>query len=138
MNEAVNHPKHYTAHPSGIECIEVTRHMPFSLGNAFKYIFRHKNKNQPKQDILKALWYLSDQMQNNTNVGLTALDRIVLANSYCIYDGECDEALKHIYQHFHCTLRQWGRGYTQRKMALQDLVVSVETYVATLKDDNNE
>ena len=40
MHDPVNQPKHYTAHPSGIECIQVTEHMGFNLGNAVKYIWR--------------------------------------------------------------------------------------------------
>ena len=36
----VNHPKHYTSHSSGIECIEITRHYCFSIGNAIKYLWR--------------------------------------------------------------------------------------------------
>jgi hypothetical protein len=31
MNDPVNHPKHYTEHPSGIECIEITEHMNFCV-----------------------------------------------------------------------------------------------------------
>ncbi len=38
MTDPVNHPKHYTAHPSGVECITITEHMGFNLGNAMKYI----------------------------------------------------------------------------------------------------
>ena len=33
-HDPVNHPKHYTEHPSGIECIQITEHMGFNLGNA--------------------------------------------------------------------------------------------------------
>ena len=36
----VDHPKHYCQHPSGIECIEITRHYCFSIGNAIKYLWR--------------------------------------------------------------------------------------------------
>lgn len=39
MTDNVNHPKHYNTHPSGIECIDITRHMGFNLGNAMKYIY---------------------------------------------------------------------------------------------------
>ncbi len=34
VSDSVNHPSHYTAHPSGVECIQVTEHMGFCLGNA--------------------------------------------------------------------------------------------------------
>ena len=40
MTDNVNHPAHYTSHPSGIECIEVVRHYCFSIGNAIKYLWR--------------------------------------------------------------------------------------------------
>jgi hypothetical protein len=30
--DPVNHPPHYTAHPSGVECIQITEHMGFNLG----------------------------------------------------------------------------------------------------------
>lgn len=55
----VNHPPHYTRHPSGVECIEVAEHLPFCLGNAFKYLFRRDHKNTQRQDLEKALWYIN-------------------------------------------------------------------------------
>lgn len=27
MTDSVNHPPHYTHHPSGVECIQITEHM---------------------------------------------------------------------------------------------------------------
>jgi hypothetical protein len=55
----VNHPQHYTDHPSGIECIEVTEHMNFCLGNAVKYLFRLDKKHADLVlDLEKALWYV--------------------------------------------------------------------------------
>ena len=38
-NDQVNHPKHYTSDPSGIECIDITRHRNFNIGNAIKYLW---------------------------------------------------------------------------------------------------
>ena len=61
-NDAVNHPKHYTEHPSGIECIQITRHMNFNLGNAMKYIWRADLKNG-LEDLKKAIWYINDEIQ---------------------------------------------------------------------------
>jgi len=63
-NDPVKHPKHYTKHPSGIECIEVTEHMTFCLGNALKYIWRANLKNEsPVQDLKKAIWYLERELE---------------------------------------------------------------------------
>jgi len=39
-SDPVNHPPHYNRHPSGVECIQITEHMNFNLGNAVKYICR--------------------------------------------------------------------------------------------------
>lgn len=43
-NDPVNNPSHYTGHPSGVECIETTRHMNFNRGNAIKYLWRAGSK----------------------------------------------------------------------------------------------
>lgn len=55
--DMVNPPPHYTGHPSGVECIEVAELLPFTLGNAFKYVFRHRQKGA-LEDLRKAHWYL--------------------------------------------------------------------------------
>jgi len=62
-HDPINHPVHYTAHPSGIECIDVTRHMGFNLGNAVKYIWRADLKNNAIEDLKKAIWYLQDEIK---------------------------------------------------------------------------
>ena len=61
--ETVNHPKHYTSHPSGVECIQVTEHMNFCLGNAIKYIWRAGNKGDLLQELQKARWYLNREIR---------------------------------------------------------------------------
>lgn len=55
--ENVEHPRHYTSHPSGIECIQITEHLSFCIGNAFKYLWRANLKGGP-QDLEKSIWYL--------------------------------------------------------------------------------
>lgn len=61
----VNHPKHYTGHPSGIECIEITRHHDFAIGNAIKYLWRAglKDSDNEIQDLEKAVWYIQDKIK---------------------------------------------------------------------------
>ena len=61
--DMVNHPPHYKAHPSGIECIEITRHMNFNLGNAIKYLWRSGEKGNQVEDLKKALWYIEDEIK---------------------------------------------------------------------------
>lgn len=68
-NDAVNQPDHYTKHPSGIECIEVTKHFNFCLGNAIKYIWRAglKEGNSKEQDLRKAIKYLEFELADTKN-----------------------------------------------------------------------
>lgn len=58
MSDPINHPKHYTAHPSGVECIEIAEHMSFCLGNAIKYLWRADEKGAAIEDLHKAVWYI--------------------------------------------------------------------------------
>jgi hypothetical protein len=66
----VNHPKHYTSDPSGIECIDITRHRNFNIGNAIKYLWRaglkedkdRKIIDKQIEDLNKAVWYLVDEI----------------------------------------------------------------------------
>jgi hypothetical protein len=61
--DAVNHPPHYTSHPSGVECITVTEHMNFNLGNAVKYIWRAGLKSEAALvDLEKARWYIDREI----------------------------------------------------------------------------
>lgn len=62
VNDSVNHPKHYKNHPSGIECIQITEHMGFNLGNAIKYIWRCDLKKDAIEDLLKAKWYVEREI----------------------------------------------------------------------------
>lgn len=64
--DAVNHPAHYTAHPSGIECIQITEHMNFCRGNAIKYIWRAGEKGNEVQDLEKARWYIDREIKRLT------------------------------------------------------------------------
>lgn len=58
----VDHPEHYTDHPSGVECIDITEHMSFNLGNAIKYIWRSDLKSNTLQDLEKAIWYIKREI----------------------------------------------------------------------------
>jgi len=60
--KTVNHPAHYTSHPSGVECIAITEHMNFCLGNAMKYIWRADLKHDSIEDLRKARWYIDREI----------------------------------------------------------------------------
>ena len=67
MNDPVNHPKHYTEHPSGVECIEITEHMNFCVGNAIKYLWRAGLKGEQVEDLRKARWYIDREIARLLN-----------------------------------------------------------------------
>jgi hypothetical protein len=71
IQDPVNHPKHYTSHPSGVECIQITATMNFCLGNAVKYIWRADLKDDAIEDLKKAVWYVNreiERRQKNSKV----------------------------------------------------------------------
>lgn len=80
--DMVNHPPHYAQTPPGVkkECIEYTRLMPFSQGNAFKYVYRLGNKVNSEENLKKALFYLADAMESNIikKVGSPGIDTSTL------------------------------------------------------------
>ena len=65
-HDPVNHPKHYTEHPSGIECIQITEHMGFNLGNAMKYVWRADLKHNAVEDLQKAVWYINREIEKRS------------------------------------------------------------------------
>lgn len=64
--DPVEHPSHYTQHPSGIECIQITEHMEFNLGNALKYIWRCDLKKDDIEDLKKARWYINRELSKRS------------------------------------------------------------------------
>lgn len=65
-SDNVNHPPHYRGHPSGVECIQITEHFNFCLGNALKYIWRADLKHDAIEDLQKAVWYLQREIERRT------------------------------------------------------------------------
>ena len=68
MQDVVNNPKHYTSHPSGVDCIQITEHMSFNLGNALKYIWRCDLKKEAIEDLRKARWYIDREIEKRVKI----------------------------------------------------------------------
>lgn len=71
--DMVNHPPHYSSpcYCQGcgktIECIDITKHMNFRLGNLFKYVWRvafkpKGDKFKQVEDLQKGQWYLNHEI----------------------------------------------------------------------------
>lgn len=95
-HDPVNHPRHYTAHPSGIEAIEITRHMGFNLGNAVKYVMRAEHKNGT-EDLRKALWYLNDHLGYHGGYQ-TTISHGAAKRLYALTTHEPDELRRDFYR----------------------------------------
>ena len=63
--DVVNRPAHYVSDPSGVECIQITQHRNFTIGNALKYLWRAglKDGNSDVQDLRKAIWYIECEIK---------------------------------------------------------------------------
>ena len=66
--DMVNEPPHYKV--GGIETIDFieAKELNYHLGNAVKYISRAKHKNNILEDLEKAKWYLSREIDRIKNV----------------------------------------------------------------------
>ena len=70
--DRVNRPSHYTSHPSGVECITITEHYDFCVGNAIKYLWRCGLKveegmtprDKEIEDLKKAIYYINRKINN--------------------------------------------------------------------------
>jgi hypothetical protein len=58
----VDHPQHYQG--KNFEVIDIINDysLNFELGNAIKYILRADKKDNKKQDLEKAIWYLNHEL----------------------------------------------------------------------------
>ena len=61
--DMVNHPPHYTDHPSGVECIEVFEWCSGCTSTAWKYMWCGGKKWNDLEDLKKAQWYIRREIQ---------------------------------------------------------------------------
>ena len=66
--DMVNSPDHYTV--GGIETYDFieAKQLNYNLGNVVKYITRADHKGNREQDLNKALWYLTREIQTYSEV----------------------------------------------------------------------
>lgn len=96
LKDNVNHPKWYTQHPSGVECIDITRHYCFAVGNAIKYLWRAglkkdaslSDKRKEIEDLKKAIWYINDRIKQLEDPREFDIDSIASGNPYKNCDGD--------------------------------------------------
>ncbi|AEK08012.1 hypothetical protein ANAYA_53 [Mycobacterium phage Anaya] len=76
--DMVAHPSHYTSSPAKcracghpIECIDITQHMGFCLGNATKYVWRCDLKHDAIEDLRKAIQYIEFEIDRREALAAT-------------------------------------------------------------------
>lgn len=84
----INHPAHYTDNTKPCECIEVAQYHSFCVGNAIKYVWRHRLKGRPLEDLQKAEWYLQRAIDNGETCRLQ-IDGKPLDAHNLIQAGKC-------------------------------------------------
>lgn len=95
MPDLINHPPHYNEHPSGVECITITEHMNFSVGNAVKFMWRAGLKDTDAlPDLEKARWYVDREIQRRGGAPLAAPKRA--DEDRCVAHGEAACQICHL------------------------------------------
>lgn len=94
--DMVNHPPHYQS--DIIECIEVSRFLPHTIGNAVKYMWRYRSKGVPQQDVDKAIWYLNDfiNVVYPSPLGFSETKRFHDIYLYYEYSGIMERLVQHV------------------------------------------
>lgn len=79
-SDPVNHPSHYTSHASGIEAADFCEHFSYNFGSALAYIWRSSLKDDRRQDLDKALWFLEREsaLMDWINTVDTATNHLVI------------------------------------------------------------
>lgn len=70
MTDTIDHPAHYTGRGIGYECVDITQHQNFCVGNVIKYLWRYKDKGNPVEDLKKARWYAHRAMKRQETINL--------------------------------------------------------------------
>ena len=77
--DSVNHPKHYTSHPSGVECIEITEHMNFNMVT-LRNTFGERPLKARRSKTLKKQSGTSTEKFKGLEMRLNELAALTLAN----------------------------------------------------------
>lgn len=122
-DDMINRPPHYTSSrarcpkcSAQIECIDITKHLSFCLGNVVKYAWRCDNKDAAIDDLCKARWYLDREIELRSGAqehGVSGVQNAAIAwtswgrQPLAIHSVDDLPPLTGIVQTL-CYLRRWG------------------------------
>lgn len=84
---------HYNSHPSGVEAIDISRHLTGNIAQAFQYLYRWRYKGEGARDLRKACYFLRDQARHLGPAG-DQLPDVALSYAIEVIEGEEDHRLR--------------------------------------------
>lgn len=69
-HDSINSPQHYRHLPNGIEAIDVSEHFSGNIAQVIQYVIRHKHKGSPIEDLEKARWFITREIQRIKKYGI--------------------------------------------------------------------
>lgn len=85
-DDLINHPYHYTWHPSGVECKDIIQEFSYNIGSAMGYLWRHEYKNGV-QDLKKAIQHIQfeiERLEKESKPDSNALNNFYTRNTYSV------------------------------------------------------
>jgi hypothetical protein len=137
MKDAVKHPSHYTAHPSGIECHEITGLLGGNLSNVVKYVWRYDQKGKPIEDLKKALQYLEFEIKDFEELGKQTIDKRVQAGMVrlrVVYKAEKDDFKCKVFYGVHSFLMTNSLNCLP---VINQIEITLKNQIKELENENN-
>ena len=122
-------PAHYRQQP--YECIEFTENMNFNLGNAFKYIWRYRDKNGI-EDLKKARWYLQRQLDSAPMFSLFGLE---LCKDLSRKLDECMRYGKFVIGQYLLLVGILHYSFCEDSKTLSDVIVILDDFIKRIECD---
>lgn len=132
----INHPAHYTDDTKPCECIEVAQYHSFCVGNAIKYVWRHRLKGHPLEDLQKAEWYLQRAIDNGEECRLQIDGEPLDAHNF-MQVGKCWRYMDNLFDIARRAVTYRERFFWMylRKGDLQNMLQIVKIMQAEYKDE---
>lgn len=141
----VDNPKHYVS-ASGVECIDVVKHLPYALGSAFKYVWRFREKWNPEEDLAKAIWYLREfydevsrsapHVHNTLVVATGAINNAGLLRKHVLWLEEHDPDAADLFQNLEQIL-SYPIQISDTKVSLNFLIMKTKILKESLAEQHS-
>jgi len=129
MKKDNTNPAHYRQQP--YECIEFTENMNFNMGNAFKCIWRYRDKNGI-EDLKKARWYLQRQLDSAPMFSLLDLE---LCKDLSRKLDECMRYGKFVIGQYLLLVGILSYSFCEESKTLSDVIEILDDFIKCIECD---